>query len=132
MVESIPGCQFASLIDQHWRLWSTVLSKLFVCWVWRHQGDLDRVEWVGCQNLCEKPGIDHRGFRSVRPHQVDRLRLVLLSLGCVLVNHLPDSEGVGDHAGHQALQAVQDLLVPRVWPAGEVPPILDMSGLLLQ
>ena len=48
-------------------------------------------------------------LRSVCAHQVDRLGLVLLPLGCVLVNHHADGDWVCEHPRGKSFQAGQHL-----------------------
>ena len=88
VVEAVPGGQLAALVDQHRRLGPAVVGELLVGGVRGHQGQLDGVEGVGGQDLREEAGVDHRGLGPVRAHQVDRLGLVLLPLGGVLLDNL--------------------------------------------
>ena len=64
------------------------MSQLLIGGVWGDEGDLDRVAWIGVQDLDEEAGVDHRGLGPVRAHQVDGLGLVLLPLGGVLLDNL--------------------------------------------
>ena len=62
MIEAVPGSQLASLVDQHRRLGAAVIGQLLVGRVGAHQGQLDRVQGVGGQDLREEAGVDHRGL----------------------------------------------------------------------
>ena len=68
--------------------WGAIVSQLLIGGVWGDEGDLDRVAWIGVQDLDEEAGVDHRGLGPVRAHQVDGLGLVLLPLGGVLLDNL--------------------------------------------
>ena len=61
-------------------------------------------------------------LRSVGSDEVDRLWLVLLPLGRVRADHLPDGHGVGEDPGDQSLQTVGDLIHPGVGLPCELPP----------
>ena len=87
VIKAVPSSEFASLIDQHRRFRATIVGKLLVSGVRAHQGQLDRIDGVGLQDLSEEACIDHSGFGSVSTHQMDGLWLVFLPLGCVLVNN---------------------------------------------
>ena len=132
MIEAVPGCQLAPLVDQHGRLRPAVIGQLLVGGVWGHQGQLDGVDGVCLQDLSEEAGVYHGGLGSVCPHQVDGLGFVLLPLGGVLVNDLPNGDRMGQHAGHKSLQTVEDLLVSRVGLVNVLPPLGDVDGLLDQ
>jgi hypothetical protein len=54
----------------------------------RDQCELERVERVGGEDLCEEAGVDHGRLRPVRPHQVHRLGLLLPPLGRVVAHRL--------------------------------------------
>ena len=80
----------------------------------------------------EEPGVDHGGLRAVGANQVDGLGGVLLSLRGAIGDQLSDGDRVGEDAGDQALEGLQHLFLARVGGAGELPPAVDLLGLLAQ
>ena len=88
VIESVPSRQLASLVDEHRGLGAAVIGELLVGRVGAHQGQLDRVQRVGGQDLRKEAGVDHGRLGPVCAHQVDGLGLVLLPLGRVLLDNL--------------------------------------------
>ena len=60
-------------------------------------------------NYWTKDDCRKAHLRSVCSDEVDRLRLVLLPLWGVLVNHLPNGDRVGEYTGGKSFQAGQHL-----------------------
>ena len=43
------------------------MRQLLIGGVWGDEGDLDRVAWIGVQDLDEEAGVDHRCLRGGFP-----------------------------------------------------------------
>ena len=71
------------VVDEHGVGGGAVLGKLPVAGAWGDHGQLDGVEWVTGEDLRVETGVDHGGLLLPRPHQVDGLGHVLLTLWCV-------------------------------------------------
>ncbi len=68
MVETVPGCQLAPGVDEHGCGRRAILGKLLVGIVGADQGQLDRVQWIGHQDLLIESGIDHGSFWTIGTH----------------------------------------------------------------
>ena len=81
VIKSVPGRELAPRVDEHRRRGRAILRKLLVGVVRTDQGQLDRVQGVGHQDLLVEPGVDHGGLWTISADQVDGLGRVLLALG---------------------------------------------------
>jgi len=143
MVQSIPGCQFAFWMYQHWIGRRTILWKLFVCIIWAHQSELDWINRICQENLLIKSSIDHGGFWTISSNQMNRFGRILLSFWSVNSNKfswksfksfftcflcldkgqfITNCQRVCQNTWNQPLEGIYNLFLCWIWLSSETPP----------